>query len=85
MSKIITEAEIIEQIKESFRARNSETSDGDVMTMNELSEALNMRDKAARKLVKGMIEDGEVEVVGIRKRNMVGGVSKVPAYRYIGN
>ena len=85
MSKIITEAEIIEQIKESFRARNSETSDGDVMTMNELSEALNMRDKAARKLVKGMIEDGEVEVVWIRKRNMVVVVSKVPAYRYIGN
>ena len=85
MSKIITEAEIIEQIKESFRARNSETSDGDVMTMNELSEALNMRDKAARKLVKGMIEDGEVEVVWIRKRNMVGVVSKVPAYRDIGN
>lgn len=85
MSNIITEAEIIEQIKESFRARNSETSDGDVMTMNELSEALGMRDKAARKLVKGMIEDGEVEVVWIRKRNMVGVVSKVPAYRYIGN
>ena len=85
MSKIITEAEIIEQIKESFRARNSETSDGDAMTMNELSDALNMRDKAARKLVRGMIEDGEVEVVWIRKRNMVGVGSKVPAYRYIGN
>jgi hypothetical protein len=85
VSKIITEAEIIEQIKESFRTRNSETSDGDVMTMNELSEALGMRDKAARKLVRGMIEDGEVEVVWIRKRNMVGVISKVPAYKYIGS
>mgnify|MGYP003111476214 FL=1 len=85
MSNIITEAEIIEQIKESFRARNSETPDGDAMTMNELSEALGMRDKAARKLVKGMIEDGEVEVVWIRKRNMVGVISKVPAYKYVGN
>ena len=84
MSEIITEAEIIEQIKESFRARNSETSDGDVMTMAELYEALGMRDKPARKLVRGMIEDGEVEVVWIRKKNMVGVISKVPAYKYIG-
>ena len=79
----ITEAELIDQIKQSLKERNSDTPDEDVKTMNELCEALDMTDKAARRHVKAMIRSGDVEVVWVRRRNMIGVSNKVPAYRYM--
>ena len=42
-----------------------------------------MTDKAARRHVKAMIRSGDVEVVWVRRRNMIGVSNKVPAYRYM--
>lgn len=79
----ITEAEIIDQIKQSLREKDSDTPNEHVKSMAELCEALGMTDKAARKHVRAMVNSGDVEVVWVRRRNMVGVVNKIPAYRYV--
>ena len=73
----VTESELLEQVRDALVF--TETEDG-AMSVLQLADALNMSANAVRDRLRKLIEEGIVQTVRVRRKNMNGIVSQQIAY-----
>ncbi len=81
---MITESEILEQISKSIEERRTEKPDEDpyAFSSRELVEITGISKRQMRKLLRDMLESGEVENTKVYRKTITGVVVPTPAYRF---